>query len=87
MSARRLAPPAPAVPARPQVTSSTSPHEPAAAVPQGALARRDEGRLRIASLVVFVLRWQLGASLADSRTLPDPLAVLARIGAETASLA
>jgi ABC-type nitrate/sulfonate/bicarbonate transport system permease component len=53
----------------------------------GAPAGRDERRLRIASLFVFVLLWQLGASLADSRTLPDPLAVLARIGAETASLA
>lgn len=87
MSAQRLAPPAPAVPARTPVPSTTSPHAPAGAAPQGTLARRDERRLRIASLFVFVLLWQLGASLADSRTLPDPLAVLARIGAETASLA
>ena len=73
MSAQRLAPPAPAVPARTPVPSTTSPHAPAGAAPQGTLARRDERRLRIASLFVFVMLWQLGASLADSRTLPDPL--------------
>ena len=87
VSARqRLAPPAPAVPARTPVPSTTS-RTRRPPLRRRTLARRDERRLRIASLFVFVLLWQLGASLADSRTLPDPLAVLARIGAETASLA
>ena len=55
MSAQRFAPPASAVPARPPVPSPTSPHEPAAAAAQGAPAWREERRLRIASLLVFVL--------------------------------
>ena len=59
---------------------------PVTAAPEVVVGQRGERRLRIASLLAFVLLWQLAASLADSRTLPDPVAVLARIGAETAAL-
>jgi len=48
----------------------------AANSPGGRGAGRSPGRdgwLRLASLAAFVLLWQLGAMLADSRTLPDPL--------------
>ena len=59
----------------------------AASAGEGARAsRRRDGWLRIASLAAFVLLWQLGAMFADSRTLPDPLTVLARIVDETVSL-
>jgi NitT/TauT family transport system permease protein len=59
---------------------------PVTAAPTVVAVQRGERRLRIASLLAFVLLWQFAASLADSRTLPDPIAVLARIGAETAAL-
>lgn len=61
----------------------------AEASPAGALARASRRRdrlLRLASLAAFVLLWQLGSMLADSRTLPDPLTVFARIVDETVSL-
>jgi NitT/TauT family transport system permease protein len=67
-------------------TSDTPRSPPVATEPVLVTVQRGERRLRLASLVTFVLLWQLAASLADSRTLPDPLAVLARIGAETAAL-
>ena len=57
--------------------------------PAGARAsasRRRDRWLRFASLGAFVLLWQVGAMFADSRTLPDPLTVLARIVDETVSL-
>ena len=82
MTAERLFPPASVV-----RTSDTPRSPPVATEPVLVTVQRGERRLRLASLVTFVLLWQLAASLADSRTLPDPLAVLARIGAETASLA
>ncbi|CAM5479594.1 ABC transporter permease [Thauera mechernichensis] len=49
-------------------------------------SRRDRW-LRLASLLVFVLVWQLGALIADNHTLPAPAAVLARIWDEVASMA
>jgi len=82
VTAERLFPPASVV-----RTSDTPRSPPVATEPVLVTVQRGERRLRLASLVTFVLLWQLAASLADSRTLPDPLAVLARIGAETASLA
>jgi len=78
VTAERLFPPASVV-----RTSDTPRSPPVATEPVLVTVQRGERRLRLASLVTFVLLWQL----ADSRTLPDPLAVLARIGAETASLA
>lgn len=56
----------------------------------GRETRAASGRdrwLRAASLLVFVLIWQLGAWLADNHTLPTPGAVLARIWDEIASMA
>ena len=54
---------------------------------EGARASRRRDRwLRLASLGAFVLLWQVAAMFADSRTLPDPLTVLARIVDETLSL-
>ena len=55
--------------------------------PAGESASRRRDRwLRLASLGAFVLVWQVAAMFADSRTLPDPLTVLARIVDETVSL-
>ena len=55
---------------------------------QGAtspVGRRD-ALTRLASLLVFVLVWHIAASIAQTSTLPAPLAVFERIAAETASL-
>ena len=71
----------------PRTRASTRADERPRAGPEAAPARARDRWLRLASLGAFVLLWQIGAMLADSRTLPDPLTVLARIGAETASLA
>ncbi|WP_050418235.1 ABC transporter permease [Azoarcus sp. CIB] len=46
-----------------------------------------EGWLRAASLVAFLLLWQIAAALLQSPTLPPPATVFARIVAETRSLA
>ena len=55
--------------------------------PAGESASRRRDRwLRLASLGAFVLVWQVAAMFADSRTLPEPLTVLARIVDETVSL-
>ena len=48
---------------------------------------RSEGWLRAASLIAFLVLWQLAAWLVAAPTLPSPAAVFARIAAETASLA
>ncbi len=42
--------------------------------------------MRLASLLAFVLLWQLGASWAQSHTLPSPLEVLLRVVEETVAL-
>lgn len=78
MSTERLAPPA---------STMRTPRAECRTADAGGPERRDEPRLRLASLIAFVLLWQLAASLAGSRMLPGPLAVLARIGSEAASLA
>ncbi|AYH43315.1 ABC transporter permease [Azoarcus sp. DN11] len=61
------------------------------AVTRGRAAKRlrlpGEGWLRAASLVAFLLLWQLAAALLQSSTLPPPATVFARIVAETRSLA
>ncbi len=70
-------------------------------VPEGALALPDtrqpvrvkrtrqtgDAALRLVSLLVFVLLWQVAAIVLDSATLPAPLAVFGRIVDETVSLA
>ncbi len=70
-------------------------------VPDGALALPDtrqpvrvkrtrqtgDAALRLVSLLVFVLLWQVAAIVLDSATLPAPLAVFGRIVDETVSLA
>lgn len=86
MSGKRTAAVQPPVP---MMARSHPPATHAANSPGGRGAGRSPGRdgwLRLASLAAFVLLWQLGAMLADSRTLPDPLTVLARIVDETVSL-
>ena len=47
---------------------------------------RGDALTRLASLLVFVLVWHIAASIAQTSTLPAPLAVFERIAAETASL-
>ncbi len=70
-------------------------------VPEGALALPDtrqpvrvkrtrqtgDAALRLISLLVFVLLWQVAAIVLDSATLPAPLAVFGRVVDETVSLA
>ncbi len=70
-------------------------------VPEGALALPDtrqpvrvkrtrqtgDAALRLVSLLVFVLLWQVAAIVLDSATLPAPLAVFGRVVDETVSLA
>ncbi len=70
-------------------------------VPDGALALPDtrqpvrvkrtrqtgDAALRLVSLLVFVLLWQVAAIVLDSATLPAPLAVFGRVVDETVSLA
>jgi NitT/TauT family transport system permease protein len=46
-----------------------------------------DGWLRAASLVAFLVLWQLAAALLQISTLPPPVTVFARIVAETRSLA
>ena len=43
--------------------------------------------LRLASLLLFLLLWQLAATLAEDPTVPMPAVVFARIGSEIASMA
>ncbi len=46
-----------------------------------------DAALRLISLLVFVLLWQVAAIVLDSATLPAPLAVFGRVVDETVSLA
>ena len=70
----------------PRTRASTRADERPRAGPEAAPARARDRWLRLASLGAFVLLWQVAAMFADSRTLPDPLTVLARIVDETVSL-
>ncbi len=45
-----------------------------------------DARLRIASLALFIVLWQLAAWWLQSSTLPSPLTVVARIWEETAAM-
>lgn len=57
------------------------------AVPHLGWRAGNETLVRAASLLAFLLLWQVAALLADSSTVPPPATVFARIAAETASLA
>ena len=57
--------------------------------PQRAAMRWRPGRetlIRLSSLLVFLLLWQIGAMLAQTQTVPMPSVVFARIASEVASL-
>lgn len=56
-----------------------------AGVPAASSASRGDAVIRLASLLVFVLLWQLAAALAQSNSLPAPATVFSRVGSETLS--
>ncbi|MFN3987457.1 MAG: ABC transporter permease [Rhodocyclaceae bacterium] len=53
---------------------------------RGQPVDRRDAALRVASLLVFLLIWQVAAVWMQSATLPTPMTVLARVWQETASM-